>query len=209
MAPRARGISIEVLNDRGLIKRLTAAGGEVDDMRKVHRRIGVKLLQMVLFAFRKERSPEGKKWKGLRPNTIFGRRKKSSRILQDTGALMKSFSFSASRVQVRVGSRDPRSRWHQEGTRPYDIPKGGPKKGVMLVFPVKGGVKIKRKKGTPKKGTVGSGASKTVAFAKSVRHPGLPARPMLPSLRTGRAVADKVTNDYLREVANRANRGRR
>lgn len=125
---------------------------------------GLRLLRWIDQNFKQEGAE--KKWKALAPSTVAGRRKNSSRILQDTGRLRQSFvsripseaDFKALTDQkVEVGSNDERAEWHHGGTSPYVI---RPRKAKALRFRTSGG---------------------GFAFSKRVRHPGLVARPLIPS----------------------------
>ena len=81
--------------------------------------------------------------------------------------------------EVRVGTQDPKAEWHHRGTRPYAI---DPVRRKFLVFQtVQGPV-----------------------FARHVDHPGLPARPLLPSRRLAGDLAGETLQGYLREVLRRA-----
>ncbi len=68
--------------------------------------------------FAEERDPAGKPWKPLKPATI--KRKGSSRILFDTGALNRSIQVLAlDRDRVAVGpayTEQKKGKWHQFGT---------------------------------------------------------------------------------------------
>jgi phage gpG-like protein len=109
-----------------------------------------------------------KKWAPLRPNTVASRRKGSRKPLQDTGRLRQSFTFKIrGNHAVAMGTQSKVAQFHEHGTRPYVIlPKGGGK----LKFMTPGGMR----------------------FAKKVNHPGLPARPMLPSVPMARMIASRV-----------------
>ena len=121
------------------------------------------------------------KWKRLSANTIAGRRKGSSKVLQDTGALRQSFVKKVKTDRVEVGTESKVAKWHHEGTRPFTI---RPRKARVLRFPVPGGF----------------------AFSKEVRHPGLPKRPLLPTIPTGEKLARAVMTATLERAAQRASR---
>lgn len=123
-----------------------------------------------------------RKWHPLSPNTIAGRRGGGigAKALRDIGQLAQSFQVlrgPTNRI-VEVGSRDKKAAWHHFGTRPRTIV---PVRARVLRFVTADGVR----------------------FARSVRHPGIPARPLLPSrrlattiaLRAVQAVAEKATRD--------------
>lgn len=215
----ARGLSIEIRRlDRAvaLVKVL-----EVDSRvaTEVHRRMGVQVMRWIDQNFRAEGVET--KWKPLAASTIFARRKGSSEILQDTGRHLKaSFSFRADATEAVIGSPSPLARWHHFGTDPYTI---RPKKAKALKFvaaPMSslktGKVRtalVRRKKGTPKVGVVsakaassaglkipkGRGDLQSVIFATVVHHPGLTARPLLPSKSAAETIAFRVLDGYIKE----------
>jgi len=115
------------------------------------------------------------KWKALRPNTVVGRRMGSSSILQDKGLLKNSFTDVVIGDAVHVGTANQISKYHQDGTAPYDI---RPKTKRALAFMTVGG-RIAR---------------------RGVHHPGLPARPMLPTS----AVAERIAIDTLEQAIDKA-----
>ena len=122
-------------------------------------------------------------WQKLKPNTIAGRRKGSKKILQDTGRLRQSYVSKVHRSAqwVAIGTKDKRAQWHEYGTKPYRI---YPKRKKLLKFSV-----VKNSKNP-------SG----FAFARMVRHPGLPARPMLPSEQLGEKMAIDVLDTYVNHI---------
>jgi len=126
------------------------------------------------------RQPGG--WVPLRPNTVAS--KGHSFPLLNTGSLALSFRYTIFGATVRIRSDSPVAGFHEFGTRgPYDIPRNPPMPpGRWLVFMTTEGLR----------------------FAKHVRHPGLPRRPMLPTFEQFRSLARKVARAYVREVAKRA-----
>lgn len=146
-------------------------------------------------------------WRALRPNTIAGRRKRSSRILQDTGLLRASFVPAWDEKAAVVGSAQKVSLWHEKGTKgspetPYPIRPKRP--GGVLVFPVAAdGRRVKfsfssiATKKTYKKGDM-------FAFAKLVMHPGLPRRIMLPEEADLMPALLRTTINYVKEQARRS-----
>ena len=120
-----------------------------------------------------------KKWKPLSPNTIASRRGGSSAILQDTGRLKQSFVKKVGSDRVDVGTEEKKALWHQDGTKPFTI---RPKSGKVLRFVTAGGV----------------------VFTRAVRHPGLPARPLLPSDRLGERLALETAQAAVDKAAKKA-----
>mgnify|MGYP001619274387 FL=1 len=152
-------------------------------------------------------------WRALRPNTIAGRRKGSSVILQDTGLLRASFVPAWDEKAAVVGSASKVSLWHEKGTKgspetPYPIRPKRP--GGVLAFPVAAGtagstlVPILPK--NFKKGDLIFGRklkSRTMMFRRMVMHPGLPRRIMLPTERDLLPQLLKTTINYVREQEQR------
>lgn len=142
------------------------------------------ILNRVGVGFRRGMDPASKKpWKRLRPNTIAGRRKGTSKPLNNTGLLRASFTrggrnniyrFRGSAALV-IGSSRQEAVFHNFGTRgPYKI---RPNRKKSLRFVVAGKTGAKRRGGG------------FWAFAKEITHPGLPARPML---KVSRGMAIRV-----------------
>jgi phage gpG-like protein len=127
-----------------------------------------------------KRSGIERRWSPLKPNTLAQRRGGSSKPLMDTGRLRGSFGMTITGNHVVVGSRDKRAPWHQYGTRPYIIV---PKNAKFLRFKTVNGV----------------------VFSKKVHHPGLPARPMLPSKGLARRLSVEVINKFYEQVTRQAN----
>lgn len=118
-----------------------------------------------------------KKWVPLKPNTVVKRIGQSSAVLQDKGQLRQSFvqgqPKSIDDTEVVIGSSVRYALFHQDGTKPYTI---SPRSQKFLAFPV--AVKVEpANKGKDK----GQKFQDNWVYRKKVRHPGLPARPMLPS----------------------------
>ena len=152
-------------------------------------------------------------WRSLRPNTIAGRRKGSSVILQDTGLLRASFLPACDDKKAVVGSARKVSLWHEKGTKgspetPYPIrPK---KPGGVLAFPVAagtaGGSLVPVLPKGYKKGDLIFGKklkSHTMMFRRMVMHPGLPRRIMLPTEQNLMPALLKTTLSYIREQERR------
>lgn len=149
--------------------------------------IGIKLLNWSNEQFKTGGKAEGRilRWRKLRPNTVASRRKKSKKILQDTGRLRMSFVYKVhhSAQWVDMGTADKRAPWHHHGTRgPYPIPRT-PKTGKKAIrFMTPSGPR----------------------FAKQVMHPGLPARPLTPTEANGRRMATIILNDYVDRTLKKA-----
>jgi len=171
-------LKVEIAKAQRAIKRL----GRKLETRQYLELVGSQLLHWVNQNF-KDQGTE-KKWKPLTPNTKAGRRKegKGAKILQNTGRLKQSFVSKVMKDgnSVSVGTNNKVAKWHEFGTKPYVI---RPKNKKMLKFPVVGGF----------------------AFAKKVNHPGLPARPMLPSEDRGRQIALEELKNYVKIITAEAN----
>lgn len=150
---------------------------------ELHRRYGIQAMKWINENFRQEGGLlETGKWQELTPNTIAGRRKNSSRILQNTGLLRPSFDYEATSTEVRIGSPSKIALFHNEGTKgPYEIL---PRNKMALSFAVaQGGVRVGRKL-AQKSARTGTGHLRTginAVVVKKVIHPGLVARRMLPN----------------------------
>jgi phage gpG-like protein len=141
-----------------LLRGLTQRFGQPDVLRELHRRWGIRTLNWIDLNFRQQGALTGTPWAKLRPLTIAQRRRGSQSILQDTGELRRSFVMQFNSSGVAVGSPLFYAEFHEEGrTGPWEI---RPKylDGVLAF-----------------KGTNGE-----TIFAKVVKHPGYPARRMLP-----------------------------
>jgi phage gpG-like protein len=150
--------------------------------------VGERLLAWVSENFRR-RGIE-KPWPPLKPSTVAGRRKRKgsgvSQPLQATGRLAQSFTYEIAGRAVKVGTRDVRALWHHYGTSPYEItvkPSGRPAR------------RNARRKGALH--FVGS-AGRDV-FRREVRHPGLPARPLVPSPALARRLAEEALAAYTKK----------
>lgn len=164
------------------------------NVNELGKQIGLSFVDWIDENFKSQGSKGGKKWKKLRPSTIAA--KGSSAVLQDKGALKRSFGYEVkstnNNVSVDVGSglgnadgkRKPIASFHEYGTRAnYPIV---PKRKKALSFIVKKG----------KGGRIAR---------KGVVHPRLPKRPMLPSKEKGNTLAKKTMEAYIKIVVNKIN----
>jgi len=145
------------------------------------------------------------RWAPLAQSTLFGRRMggKGAKILQNNGMLRASHTYRASTDRVVVGFPEGSvAEYHHFGTRPYII---RPKKagGVLMFFmPLGAGGStsiIRRKAGTPRVGMV-KGGKQSVMFRREVHHPGLKARPLLPSLSLADTLVQKIAQNYIERL---------
>jgi len=103
----------------------------LEDHAAVHRIMGEVLLRNTQRRFRREVSPDGKRWPALSPVTLAARRNKRG-ILRDTGELFGSIHMQADNRQAEVG--------HQHGAtirpkraRALRIPGVGGKGGDLFI----------------------------------------------------------------------------
>lgn len=195
----------------------------VQDRAKLHDHIGVKISQWIDQNFKAEGLE--KKWAPLAASTLFGRRMggRDAKILQNNGRLRASHTYRATADRVVVGFPErSTAEFHHFGTDPYTI---RPKKsgGFLMFFMPPGGIGkgnnttlIRRKSGTPKVGMVsaseakqrglkvpvGKGGMQSVAFRREVHHPGLKARPLLPTQPLAESLVQKVVQEYLKNALN-------
>lgn len=155
------GLSLKMeIDDEELKKYLKEMERRGENLRPLLKRYSVLMLRSFALNFRSEGRP--RRWKSLAPNTIAGRRKGSKRVLQNTGRLRLSATSKSGSDNVhhmtadslRMGTKMRIASYHQYGTNPYTIL---PRNKKLLSFMTTSGR----------------------VFARSVRHPGLPARPFI------------------------------
>jgi phage gpG-like protein len=155
--------------------------------------IGARLLAWVDENFRRHGAE--RPWAPLKPSTIAGRRRgKGSgapQPLRDTGRLAQSFVREITGHTVWVGTRDQRAPWHHYGTAPYRITTKPPGRPARRNPGRRGALRF-------------VGPSGEYVFRREVQHPGLPARPLIPSARLARELAEGVVAAYIRRVRDAA-----
>lgn len=133
-------------------------------------------------------------WKPLSANTIASRRKGkgggSAQPLRDTGRMAQSFVSEVQVGAVWVGTRDKKAEWHHFGTSPYQITTNPP------------GREARRAGGRP--GALRFMTPAGPVYRREVQHPGLPARPLLPSQTLAEELARQELTAYLEEAAKAA-----
>ena len=191
----------------GLTERIAEAERLFGRPEPILKAFGVTVLGWIGDTFRAQGRPG---WTPLRPRTLAARRQGkgagSGRILQNTGKLRSSFDYRLTGDRrVTVFSSDPVAIFHEFGTKgPYIIRA---KPGHFLALPglEDRGDGTGRIKGQKSLSGFGRGRStgrgsfalpanaphpragktaapyKNVTFRQQVTHPGLPARPMLPT----------------------------
>ncbi len=208
------GLRVEYKVSPSLRRTFQELRERTSDLTPLHKRFGEATLGWIARNFEREGSP---KWKALSPNTIAGRRKGSSKILQNTGMHLKNtFRARHARNEVRVGTPSQIARYHEEGTGPYEI---RPKSAAALAFPMARGGNFVKAGGVfhkavasdlatgkalyrTQKGGLSRGGGQGMGVFRKVRHPGLPARPMLPTEQQvyGEIRIAEIAAEYLMEV---------
>lgn len=179
---------------RNLIQRMAKESG---NRSVLHQRYGIETLKWVDKNFSSKGSLTGG-WKPLTANTIAGRRKGSSVPLQDSGRLRGSFTMKFNSEDARVGSAMKIAEFHEKGTGPYTI-KPKTADGVLAFRAAFANNRVAnsfssiKTKGTFKKG-------QKFAFAKEVKHPGLPIRRQLPKASEILPTLIRVTQNFLKEL---------
>lgn len=183
----------------------------------------VELLKDVQQTFRTGGRPA---WTPLKPSTLaakrVGRGSKRS-TAQPLQSLARTFDAMATDREAVVFSRSPVAGYHERGTRgPYEI---RPRNAKVLAIPVgpftlaglgrsaptgRGSFTFVPAPGqrTPRRfqGRAGKAAVpfKDVIFRPKVTHPGLPARPMLPTVERIGPVLQRAGEAFLAHIAQRA-----
>lgn len=183
-------MEIKVGVDTRTLRRRLELAGKTFNPRVLVRAIGEAELRWINENFRTEGGKVGG-WRPLSPNTIAA--KGSSRILQDTGELRKSFVYHiiSDRI-VQVGSGKEYASYHERGTRPYII---RPRNLRWELTTDKNGNKRMVRKGMLSFITVDGRV-----FATQVRHPGLPKRRMLPTVEEAKEIARKLVEAAARKI---------
>lgn len=142
-------------------------------------------------------------WKPLAWSTVAMRRHGGSAPLQDTGRYKQSFvKETDERTYVEVGTnlktRDGASlgQIHEHGTGPYTI---RPKNARVLAGKVGAGTGAFQ----IIQGRRRMGAGDYFIFGKEVHHPGVPARPVLPTKPTAERLVGEAVEEMLQTEAAR------
>lgn len=188
---------------RALIKTLILSNSV--SKQKIHDRIGIAVIGWIDKNFKAQGLE--KPWAPLRPSTVFAKRKAGVGTKALAG-LRSWVTHKATAQQVIVGfpSESP-AKFHHYGTKgPYEIrPKN--KKVLRFLMPPFSNIATKnmrtvltpRPAGMPKVGMV-KGNKQSWLFSTVVHHPGLPARPLLPSTHKAEEIAKVVIEDALAEL---------
>jgi phage virion morphogenesis protein len=142
------------IDDREVLRALDGLAARLANLRPFYKNVGEELVQSTKERFDAQQDPEGRPWKKDLPGTWA--RKKTKRILRESGQLQDTIHYQAGDRELLVGSNKVYAAIHQFGgkTKAHVI---RPKNKRALFWP---------------------GAAHPV---KSVRHPGsnIPARPFL------------------------------
>jgi phage gpG-like protein len=168
------GVAIRVQLDTRQLEERLGAIGEAFHPRGLLLAIGESTIRWIDENFETDGGKVGG-WDPLSPNTVAGRRKGSSRPLQDTGNLRESFTYELEGDgAVRVGTAVEYASQHQEGIGPYQIEA----RGRALAFMTTGGM----------------------IFVKRVSHPGIPQRRMVPNEDEGEDIARGMIEARLEQI---------
>ncbi len=194
------GIKLDIVGAQRvarLMRRLASVA--TDQKEQLHLRYGIRALNWVARNFAQEGALTGTPWRKLSENTILGRRKQSSRVLQDTGELRRSFTIDYSSEQASVGTAKQYALFHEFGTDPYVIV---PKNASVLAFPHKLGTPLKKSVEFPSIGRSHPKGTPIMFSPWGVYHPGLPVRRMLPTEEEIMPDLLQTTITFLKEVEN-------
>lgn len=130
-------------------------------------------------------------WAALSPLTLLLRQRGGDVPLQDIGKYKQSFvqeTDNATYVEVGTNIKTDTGislgKIHEFGTGPYTI-------------------RVRRAKGLAAKTRSGQ----WLHFGKEVNHPGIPARPVLPTKEVGERLVREVVEGMLQKLADEVNRG--
>jgi len=221
-------IEIRVTGLQGAEKYLKQVLASVKDRTQMMRQIGTAVDKWIDTNFAAEGVEQP--WFRLAPSTVFartqGRGLGGAKILQDKGLLRASHSFVATADKVVVGFPEgSTAAFHHFGTNPYVI---RPRSAKVLAFPFPmwmnlgqrvGGanVVVRRRTGTSRRGVVsakratqlgykipkGRGDTQAMLITREVHHPGLVARPLLPSIALAEQIAYQAASDYVQTVVDK------
>jgi hypothetical protein len=139
------------------------------------------------------------RWQPLAWSTVALRKRGGDRPLQDTGTYMKSWeAVTDHRTYVSMGTEmTPLAQWQEHGTKPYTIRVKNAKVLAGMFGQGKGGAKSVFVISGP-----GAGArSRFLIFGKEVHHPGIPARPVLPTRANAYRIVEETLRGMLADVA--------
>lgn len=162
------------ITDAALNAAFANLNGKAANFLPATKRIGEYLQLRTDDHFREEKDPDGRPWVPLAKSTIAQKQAagKITKILQRGGYLRASISYQAGPDSVQVGTPFIKGKWLQEGSKPYII-RPRAKKALSWV-----GANGRR-------------------FSRSIRHPGLAARPFLGVSKADVVEIKAIVADYL------------
>lgn len=166
------------IDDKAFQKYIKDAIKRGKDIRPALKQSGMIMIRSFADNFKAEGRPI--KWKTLSENTVAQRRKRSSRVLQDTGRLRISTIsrmsegniYDLKRYELKMGTSLDTGAWHQFGVKPYVI---SPRTAPVLAIPIPG----------------------DPIFATKFRHPGLEPRPFVLIQPEDETAIANVFADYM------------
>lgn len=183
------GITLDIKGIPELQKKLSNSAEKISDKQKIHARIGINILRFVDKNFRQEGIE--KKWDKLADSTVFARRKSSKKILQDTGRLRKSFTIKFNSIKVEVGTAVKYAPVHEFGGKGFYTIR--PIRNNFLAFPhPKGNATVKLKGKAPTSGFFIGGF-----LGRTINHPPLKKRKMLPTKKKTEQLAGDVIDNFI------------
>lgn len=184
-------VGLSLVIDHGVVlAALKGLGSEMTNER-VLKVLGIRFLDHVNESFRTRGRGT---WRPLAPSTLALRTRGGDAPLQDSGDYRKSFVQEIGPDYVEVGSNQktrsgaPLGEIHEFGTRPYTIRAIRDKRGLMA-----------RTRG-----------GKWMFFGREVHHPGVSARPVLPTLGEASTTIQETIAAMYTQILDRAeaNNGR-
>ncbi len=162
--------------------------------------IGIEILKLIHRNF--EMGGAWGRWAALKFSTMYGRRGRGGKPLQGTGRLKASFRWEATANGVRVGSPLKIALYHQEGRKGPWIIKPRRAKALAFPFPPRMGGTAKLTKGMVSSSGLASRSAKFFResgfmVVRHVKHPGYPARPILPPESVVSKIVLQTVSKYL------------
>lgn len=195
-------VSVKINVDNAIAKRKLDRLAREMKPEKILRVVAIEQQSWIMSNFRREGIE--RRWPRLSKNTIAQRRKKSSKPLQDTGRLRNSLITPYARKSsssdslgnitgnvLTIGTTIRTAPAHEYGTAPRKIKA----KGKALTFV--GSTEFAK--------AVGQGKRGGRVFFKSVNHPGIPKRKMLPTVRLAGKLSVDAVNALFRKIVNGRN----
>lgn len=178
-------VGLSLVIDNGVV--LAALRGLSTEMtnERILKVLGIRFLDHVNESFRTRGRGT---WRPLAPSTMALRGRGGDVPLQDSGDYRKSFVQQTGTDFVEVGTNQrtaggaPLGEIHEFGTRPYTIRAIRNKRGLMAR--TRGGTWI--------------------FFGREVHHPGVPARPVLPTLNEANTVIQETILGIYRQIIEKA-----